>query len=307
MADDLPPRKALAAALPALLLAALLHLVPTGQRSLLADQFLDALHAPGFAVLTGALLLYLCPRPQDRRRVAIIVALACVMAAGLESAQIVTGRDADAGDLLADLIGIGAAAAAWFALRGRRLAVLPAVTFGLIALAPPIAAAHALLQQTRLFPVLADFESGWQLRMTARGPQGSVSVAPAPANWPSAAGSRVARIELGTTGQPGIELRPRGDWRGYENLVVLIGAAGSREFDATLRIHDRRHDQDHADRFNRIIRLTQQPAEFRFALRDIARLDNGRELDVGAIEALILFVDAPLGGEAALLGTVWLE
>jgi len=74
---------------------------------------------------------------------------------------------------------------------------------------------------------------------------------------------------------------------------LVARSESDHPIELVLRIHDRRHNEDYADRFNRS--LTFQPGinAFRIPLDEIRAAPAGREMDLSAIERLSVFAVAP--------------
>ena len=74
-------------------------------------------------------------------------------------------------------------------------------------------------------------------------------------------------------------------WREFqfESLTFVIHSVQPNPFQLVLRIHDRLHNQEHADRFNRSLLVMQGENRFRIPLAEIRNAPVGREMDMTRI------------------------
>lgn len=139
----------------------------------------------------------------------------------------------------------------------------------------------------RNFPVLADFESPFELeRWTGdahRERSRNVRLS----------GQHALKVTLGTETYSGVSLNtfPR-DWRAYRALEIGIYNPDRDRISMTCRIHDRIHiqgPQRYQDRFNR--RYTIQPGWNRILipLHDVEQAPEGRSMALDAVMAVGLF------------------
>ncbi len=284
------------------------HIMSIDGHSPLVLALLDSLHAPGFALLTVVTLLALPPEyrsVQSTIRVAIGVAFTAIL---LEGAQVFFNRDADIGDLLADVVGILSAACAYVAILGfrRKLFTWVSLALAVATVAGPLIAAHAVIQQRLSVPILADFESGWQSSLYAGTPPGHVDIVGTPPHWPKSTG-HVARVLMSIPKLAGIELHPFGNWLGYHELAFDIASADDRSFEISLRIHDAHHTSRYYDRFRTKFEIGDEPRTIRIPLTDVFHAPRDRRMDLARISALVFFVAEPSGGEVMLLDNIRLE
>jgi hypothetical protein len=136
----------------------------------------DALHFPLFALLT--LLIYACLtiliRCSPMRCLLLAMSIVSIMAVSSELAQPLFHRTSSWRDFCFDLIGIAAAAGTIFLSWKRNTpgflrlaAVLGALFLASIAVVaqPALRAARAQNQQADAFPLMGDFEHGWESLM----------------------------------------------------------------------------------------------------------------------------------------------
>jgi hypothetical protein len=282
-------------------------------------RFWGALFNAGHTALFGVIAVLLeglwpasrARRPADQAATAFVVAVA--LGALTEVLQNFTGRDPSLEDLARDAAGAGAFLLL-AGLRHRRAARQQAAAI-VIALTLLVAAwwvlmrtSAAYLARDRAFPMLfAPAGTWWQPQFIHLGH--SRLKLPAERIEGGRDGStRVARLDLLPAAYPGIGLdEPYPDWRGYRQLVVTVVSDLPGPQPMAIRVHDARHDQRYADRFNR--KLTIQPGLNRFAipLDDIRLAPDRREMDLAHIRGVLLFAVGVRTPTHVYLGPLYLE
>jgi len=267
----------------------------------------DSGHAPLFALLALSFIGWARARWPNRalRQYGFAAAAAAVLGALSELAQVPVGRDASWGDFVRDLLGTGIALTA-FAAFDRRIALprLARSALALIALAgvvwvalPMIEITRAYAYRTAIFPRLADFsdrrDSFWSRGSGARRTfQGGALI-----------------VDFVSEPFPGVAwFEPQPDWRGYQSLVIDVENPNDSPVQLTLRIHDREHSWEYADRFNRNIRLA--PRERRVVvvpLDDVMRAPKGRTMDMGHITDVSLYRSEASGPSRMIVHALRLE
>lgn len=255
----------------------------------------DSAHAYAFVAVV-LMILHLWPGKRGGiAAYARAFGIALALGTAIELIQGLTGRDASASDVLRDALGALAglclhAAFGHLPLERPRTGSKPHTRSKMALLAIAVAAlgyatwptatvAADMVRKAREFPVIARF--------------------PAPLHRHLDRG-RFPRISLD---------EPYPDWRGYRTLVVELGNPHPREsLSLTLRVHDRGHNQEFHDRYNR--RYTLPPAsreQWRIALSDIQSAPRGRAMDMSRIAGIVIYAQGPLPGREFYLEGVWLE
>jgi VanZ family protein len=253
-------------------------------------------HAPAFFALS---LIVLSLVRRFRRPYAMTFLLCVLLGAGIEILQARIGGDGQLGDLLTDMVGTaaGLAGAAWAARHSltRALVLLALVS---IAAAPVVWAVSACVHRRAEFPTLAAFDSPLDLYFFK--PQ-----SPAPELLPGGG----LRVRLPEDRWPGITLaEPEPDWSGYRNLILDFRNPQSDPLRLTIRVHDRRHDQQMSDRFNRRFVLPAHAAyRLKIALADIQAAPRNRRLDLSQVAGLIVFAAPESAGREFILERIRLE
>ncbi len=262
-----------------------LAVVPIPRDDLLTTEVQDALHAVGFAVLTFFVVRAVShsgPRPWLHAVLGLVFVL--LLAVGTEGIQKFTTRDSDPFDFARDLLGIaiGTAAAAlpWARSLARRALLVIVVIAGSLATVSPVATTMWALELRReRFPVLHEFEAAWERNfLVARGadlrfePEG------------------YGRLTLSEGNYPALIVREvPADWTDYDHLCFRIAGEGEVPANLVVRVDDVRHDGTYADRFQRRIGVTAGWTDVMIPLRAIRNGPSGRELDLAAVETLVLF------------------
>lgn len=167
-------------------------------------------------------------------------------------------------------------------LRGGTLFLL------LLALLPLGRALWDERQARRQFPLLADFESPFELDrwLYPRQLQQEKSIV--------RHGRRAARVQLSTARYSGIALfHFPGNWQGYRWLRCSVYNPLATPLELNCRIHDaahRRHGNRYEDRFNTRFLLRPGWNDLEVSLQQVATAPKNRPMDMQAIEGFGLFV-----------------
>ncbi len=222
--------------------------------------------------------------------------IAGILGVVAELLQITGPRDADPGDVLRNMAGSVVALALLWLWRRRRTARtgrLAAVAAGVLLLTllsawPVLTAGWAKIQQHNSFPVLADFEGGWQRALIGRD-SASLAIVPAPDGWEQANG-QVGRVQFLTNGFSGISLlEPVPDWSLYRWLAFDLFAPDSLPGGLTVRIDDAAHDGAYTDRYNGNHSAPPGASSIRIDLQLVERGPVNRRMDMQKIRLVMLF------------------
>jgi hypothetical protein len=214
-------------------------------------------------------------------------------------------RDASWEDVFADAIG-ALCAVALYALFDRRTALRRwhrALAAGLavvciaIYLSPVVSMARAYLHRNGQFPVLADFHSRLELY------------------WAVGIGARRDivddRLVVDYVADvfPGLSFHePVADWRAFKTLVIDVANPSAEPLDLGVRVHDRRHNRQFNDRYNRHFTLAGGERKvLRIALEDIRHGPRTRLMDMQQISDITLFRGKPAGSRRLEVFSLRLE
>ena len=83
---------------------------------------------------------------------------------------------------------------------------------------------------------------------------------------------------------------PYPDWRGARALVLNLHNPGESDLPLALRVHDRIHNQQYRDRFNREFTLhAGERLELSIPLREIESAPSGRLMDLSRVAGVMIF------------------
>ena len=197
------------------------------------------------------------------------------------------GRDSSWEDVLADCVGVLLALAlyALFDRRRRlgtaaRVAVLLIVAGCLVAyVAPIVSMVRAYLHRDGQFPVLVNFDSRLDLYwMYSYGLKREIR-------------DGALDIEYDAGQYPGVSFfEPVPDWSRYGTLVIEVENPADEVLHFGVRVHDKGHGREFADRFNRRLELgPHERREFTISLDDIRRGPRNRLMNMAQISDVTVF------------------
>jgi VanZ family protein len=294
----------------ALVLLLAFHLVTPPRGGLLLRTFYDATHVPLFAVLAVG-ILFATPREWTaRKRNSVALGSVALIAVVSELLQIPTARDASVRDLVADLMGSTGALCLAAGLSGRfpygRRRRLATIAIGIAALALPLlplaTVSAAYLHRAVVLPDLVRFDSRFSAFFC------EVQNGLLTRQRDDLTGDVAATILLGEAQWPGIAFNdPWPHWEAYEAFVVEIENTGSQVLPVTVRVHDRAHNQDYSDCFNGRYELAPGRHRLSIDLDEIRAAPANRDMDLSAIDGVVIFATAREAGREFLLHAIRLE
>jgi hypothetical protein len=189
----------------------------------------------------------------------------------------------------------------------RAATLLFSVCLLLAALAPLASLVVAYQQRAAALPVIMDFSARWSgyfLELEDAGLYPDVS----PAALVQRGGQQLGRLALEPGRTPGISVvEPYPDWSGYEYLVVVIYSDMPYPDRLVLRVHDLQHDQQHTDRFNRVLAVDRGMNSFRIPLAAVEAAPAGRRMQMHSIGGVGLYARHVQQPFELYLGKIWLE
>ena len=286
-------RLALLAVVAGLLLT--LHFYSPLRNGLWARTFFDALHVPVFGLI--ALSLYAITPDHHRRtyRIALALAVTCVLSVLSEAAQIPVSRDASLHDLIADWLGAaGFLTAALAVSPGFSTSLLKRIATGLAAvvllgwpLYPLANVSAAYLERNAQFPILVRFDSRFGA-VLVRKQNVTLNISDQPGS-----GHKFAHVTVGAGPWPGLafhDVWP--DWRGYSTLIIDLEIGEDNPLEFNVRVHDqahKSHDNAYTDRYSKTFVLEPGRHTLQIPLEDIRTAPRDREMDLSRIEEIIVF------------------
>lgn len=253
----------------------------------------NAGHTPLFFLITLGVLYVL--RDHPRFSGARLYAMAGLAGAGAgllsEVIQRPLRRDASWEDVFADAMGavlaLGVHALLDRRIRGRYrvLGLVVAAACVAVYVAPIVTMTRAYMHRNGQFPVLADFHSRIELYWTMNiGVRREIS-------------DDTLKVEFVAEDFPGLSFHePMPDWRPFKSLIIDVENPAKEPLDLGLRVHDRRHNHQYSDRFNRHFRLAAgERRTLRIKLDEVRRAPRSRLMDMQQISDITLFRGAPAG------------
>ena len=274
---------------------AVLLLVPLPADTLWLRELFNSGHSIVFIFITLILFEYVSIRLKDFHPVItflVVLAAAFMVGVFIEMIQGLLQREASVSDLNRNLSGIiaGLCLAVYFQQKAwyHRLALvsvmLISLFFGGYSL---IEISWNYYQRAKAFPLLTEFEKPWTksfVRFNKASLQGVANkksqLEPTRFNF---------RFEPGV--YPGVSIiEPVENWSAYQSLHFDIFSTNIDNVKIVLRVHDKQHNQDFSDRFNRHFIL--QPGLNRIVveLSEIRDAPYNRKLDMVNIAGVELFL-----------------
>ena len=251
------------------------------------------------ALLFLTLIRRRTPRPLGYYVAAFAFTVLC--GASTEVAQAYVERDPLLLDVLRDALGAGTALAGFATLvpgadargRGGWRAVGAVFAFmGLAIMVAPMALCLSAYAHRDLgFPTLLEACSPLD-RYFVSGTGAVVDVVPSTGPTTSACGSAL-RVQFGTARYAGVSLdEPYPDWRTARALILDLNNPGESDLSLVVRVHDRTHNHQFGDRFNREFTLrTHERLEMDIPIAEIEHAPADRVMDLSRIAGVMLFRD----------------
>jgi hypothetical protein len=274
--------------------------VPPGQSRFIVD-FLDAGHAPLFGV-AALILLRTAPRRRKgaAREYLLVLLVAALIGILTELAQRVEGGDAEARDVVADVLGAASFLAIHWTLTHKsaspfrwplRLAAILAL---LAVFWPPALSGMATLHRNSAFPVILNFESIWDSSW-CRPDAAKFEVVPAPPGAGKPAGDMMGRLTFEPVDVSAFvmdETYP--NWRGYRQFAFTVYSEQTTTVPLTLRISDRRGHKDGASgRYETPLTIVPGINKIVIPLATMEGSPAGPRMDMTAIHRIVLLASHP--------------
>ena len=270
-----------------------------------STRFIHRLQKLAHPVTFGAvalLFLTLSPRRTPRRLGSYLAAFALTVLCGAatEVAQAFVHRDPSVFDVLRDALGASTALAGFAAIypgkdaRGRRggravCALLAFAGFTLM-VAPMSIALAAYLRRDFNFPTLVEACSPLDRYFIGGGGGAAVDFVPTMDSARAPCG-RAVHVALTSEKYPGFSLdEPYPDWHEERFLILDLFNPGELDLSLVLRVHDRAHNFQYQDRFNREFALrAHESLEVTIPIADIEQAPQSRRMDLSHIAGLAVF------------------
>ncbi len=222
----------------------------------------------------------------------LVFLFAVVIGAATEVLQSFVGRNASMADFYHDQIGAALGLVGYYCFAGRiigfRLWLLGGATVLMLVwlLAPVMQVAVDDLLAATQFPLLSGFETPLEASRWGGSAKRKIT------RQIAYTGRASLQVEFSTQRYSRVELRdfPR-DWRGFAALSMEIYNPEETPLRVFLRVHDLGHDHAYSDRYNTQLDVAHGWHHFSVPLQTLERAPRKREMDLGDIAAVILFVD----------------
>lgn len=230
----------------------------------------------------------------------VLAGLVVVVVGGEVVQTAFPGRTGDWGDVFHGLAGIALAwlwnpwrTHPWLGLRARFAASLALLAIPVVDIGPELADACVARWQ---FPILYDDSTPWQEHRWRTHQS----------RWELRPGAAVLAFETGPDDYSGAELIPiRGDWSGYESLVLELEAARPVELNVSIR--DQRAALGYNERFNATVDPFRGVRTVEWPLRDIEQGPRASALDLRRVDSLNLFISVKDAPADLIVRRVWLR
>ncbi len=159
------------------------------------------------------------------------------------------------------------------------------------------------IQRDNVFPVILDFNAGWSGSFV-RFNRAEMELSPGKAGDKS----RLFRIRFDTGRFPGVSIiEPAPDWSAYRYLRFKVASGSENDTDLILRIHDKSHDQNYQDRFNKKLIIHPGLNDIVIPLAQIEKGPVNRDLDLTNITGLILFLSKVEKSQLLEISNIYLD
>ena len=227
------------------------------------------------------------------RQSIFLIFIAICLGGLIELAQIGSIRTPDIMDLTRDIVGCLVALSFWAPARktisNGRLKIWQTISVILVAMAflPLVTAIFDEITALKQFPVLADFESRFEIDRWSGDADFSID------HEIYYHGKASLKVELNTSLYSGVGLKyfPE-NWQHYNELQLSIFNPNSEPIKLTCRIHDRQHTrglQLYEDRFNRKFSVSRGWNLIKIQLKEIENAPDKRKMALNQIQGLGIF------------------
>ncbi len=160
-------------------------------------------------------------------------------------------------------------------------------------LMPPFEWVYAYWDRASRFPSMLEFSTRVEMKFVKTFDSELKVVSP-PEGWQQSDNGKVGRVVFFNKTYPGIRLlEPYPDWRGYTYFELDIFSELGTTQSITIRIDDRHHNNEHSDRFNKAFTILPGLNHIQIPLDDIRVAPLDRELDLSAVQTVLIFSVQP--------------
>ena len=163
----------------------------------------------------------------------------------------------------------------------------------MVALLPLAIGLEVYRQRAIRFPYLFRFASALELPLI-RGNHASIELSSPPRDWKITERRNVVKVSFQATQYPGVvftEFQP--DWESFRYLDLDVYLEDDNEVKMAFRIEDDFENATYHDRYNGKFELQPGPVHLRIPLSDVRSTPESRELDMGKIKKIVIFIRKP--------------
>lgn len=281
----------------------------------LARGIQNAMHGPWFATVT-ALVWVLLFRPISvslgkGMAVFLLAVSVLFLAIATEYVQVLTGRQASLRDIMLDMGGAAATAAAIFSRERHRrgnmmqatIVALVGTTCFLWSISPVLIAAATNAHRDRMVPHLVGFES--RLDYAILRTNSEVQVVSAPPTWDAYEGRSVLKVQFAQTQWPGITLQETiSDWSRYSVLVLDVFSEMDRMTRLSVSVRPNDPLGNGTLNFFQVLRLKPGANEIRLSIDSLL---PDRDTRIWEVQDVLVYTDRSHAGQVVYIGQVALE
>lgn len=142
------------------------------------------------------------------------------------------------------------------------------------------------VQRSDAFPLIIEFEKKWATSFMRFNNAVLLVDANAEGSKP-----KMFRVRFDAGSYPGISIiEPEENWLSFNTLRFNVFSNNAADVELTLRIHDKEHNQNYDDRFNRSFNIQPGLNEIVVNLNEVQSGPAGRKLDMENIAGITLFM-----------------
>jgi len=176
-----------------------------------------------------------------------------------------------------------------------------------ITLLPVVGWTYAYWDRASRFPSILQFASDWEMKFV-KASDSELQVVVPPVGWKKSAEDKVGRVVFHAKRYPGIRIdEPYPDWRRFSHFQLDIFSELTSLQSIVIRIDDLHHNNEHSDRFNKAVTISPGLNHIQIPIDDIRIAPVGREMDLRAMKAVLLFAVNPREEFTLYLDNIHLE
>jgi hypothetical protein len=224
-----------------------------------------------------------------------VLILGLLLGAVIEALQTLVQREASISDMYKNFLGImtGLCLISAFNLKNvhyqnltRFLFVFVGAGFLMLGMMPLMQLSWHYIERKSAFPVIIDFDANWSSSFIHLNNAEMLKLP----NSTQKKNDKLHLVRFGQGEYPGVSIiEPEPNWSGYHQLRLKVFSMNEHDINLTMRVHDKMHNQDYSDRFNKKLVIHPGLNKLEITLNQIQHGPLNRELDLTNIAGVILF------------------